>query len=370
MKPTRHIKFGGVEQNATVHVESTNMAEQSQAQDEWEDNGISHMMSIETENESASIPQKQSFSNVVNGTNNVCPIKKVNFRAMVNPNKIANSDFVLLVAAVQVVKHKFENSLVGFFVGKKVAFPLVKNYVMNTWAKFGFEKIMSDDDGIFYFRFSSLTGLDQVLEQGSWLIRNVPIILTKWSPNMSLCKDEVTKVPVWVKLHKVPVVAYSEDGLSLIATQIRNPIMLDAFTSAMYVEAWGRTGFAKALIEVSADKELKQEVIMAIPKGEDESAGHTLEKIKVHEKPTPAVVENDDGFTIVTNRKSKGNGASTSHNKNFGGFRVNNTKNLKYQLVRPKDHKPNIKVNANEKRDKGIELQNCNTLKSEYAAEC
>ncbi|GKE83113.1 trichome birefringence-like protein 3, partial [Tanacetum coccineum] len=37
---------------------------------------------------------------------------------------------------------------------------------------------------------------------------------------------------------------------------------------------------------------------------------------------------------------------------------VNNTKNLRYQPVKPKDPKRNIKVTANEKRDKGIELQN------------
>ncbi|GJY25395.1 histone H2A [Tanacetum coccineum] len=35
----------------------------------------------------------------------------------------------------------------------------------------------------------------KVIEQGPWLIRNVPLILTKWSPNMSLSKDEVTRVP-------------------------------------------------------------------------------------------------------------------------------------------------------------------------------
>ncbi|GJY81164.1 hypothetical protein Tco_0493915 [Tanacetum coccineum] len=108
---------------------------------------------------------------------------------------------------------------------------------------------MSDDDGIFYFKFSSLNGLEQVLEQGPWLIRNIPLILTKWTPNLSLSKDKVTKVLVWVKLHKVTVVAYSEDGLSLISTQIGNPIMLDAFTSTMCVEAWGRIGYARALIK-------------------------------------------------------------------------------------------------------------------------
>nr|GEY28408.1 hypothetical protein [Tanacetum cinerariifolium] len=105
--------------------------------------------------------------------------------------------------------------------------------------------------------------LEQVLEQGPWLIWNTPLILLKWSPNMSLSKDKVTKVPVWVKLHRVPtVVAYSEDGLSLIGSQIRKPIMLDAFTSSVCVDPWGRIGFARALIEVSAEADRKHEKLL------------------------------------------------------------------------------------------------------------
>nr|GEV59415.1 hypothetical protein [Tanacetum cinerariifolium] len=69
-------------------------------------------------------------------------------------------------------------------------------------------------------------GMDQVLERGPWLIRNTPLILNKWSPNISLKPDEVSKVPVWVKLYNIHVVAYSEDGLSLIAMQIGKPIII------------------------------------------------------------------------------------------------------------------------------------------------
>nr|GEW01774.1 hypothetical protein [Tanacetum cinerariifolium] len=94
-------------------------------------------------------------------TSEVRSYPKVNFKAMVNHEKIDNFDFVLPVTAIHAMKHKFENSLVGFFVGKKVAFLLVKNYVTNTWAKFGFEKVMSDDDEVFYFKFTSFKGLEQ-----------------------------------------------------------------------------------------------------------------------------------------------------------------------------------------------------------------
>nr|GEW22244.1 hypothetical protein [Tanacetum cinerariifolium] len=147
----------------------------------------------------------------------------------------------------------------GFFVGKDPSFLVVQQYVSNTWRKFGFDKITRNDDGVYLFKFATKAGMDQVLEKGPWLIRKSPIILNKWTPSVSLKKGEVTKVPVWVKLYNVPVLEYSEDGLSLIATQIGKPIMLDALTSTMCVESLGRISFARALIEISANSELKKE---------------------------------------------------------------------------------------------------------------
>nr|GFD55091.1 hypothetical protein [Tanacetum cinerariifolium] len=90
---------------------------------------------------------------------------------------------------------------------------------------------------------------------------------------------EVTKVPVWVKMYNVPILAYLEDGLSLLATQIGKPIMLDAFTSSMCMESWGRISFARALIEIDAAVGLKKEVSMSIPV--EEGDGHIKEVIRV-----------------------------------------------------------------------------------------
>ncbi|GKC93944.1 hypothetical protein Tco_1159386 [Tanacetum coccineum] len=221
------------------------------------------------------VPPK-SFVDVI-ASNNVST--KLNFRTLHSSTRVEEADCVLPVEHVMAAQNKFANSLV-----------------------------IRDDDDVFYFKFTSITGMEQVLEQGPWMIRNQPLILTKWTPNLTLSKDKVTKVPIWVKIHKVPVVAYSVDGLSLIGTQIGKPILLDAFTSSMCKDMWGRIGYARALIEVSADKELKNEVTMAIPNLNGE--GHTKETMKCPKIVLEPVVEsneaNDEGFTTVKNRKRKG----------------------------------------------------------------
>nr|GEU84184.1 hypothetical protein [Tanacetum cinerariifolium] len=118
-----------------------------------------------------------------------------------------------------------------------------------------------------------------VLESGPWVIQMVPLILNVWSPGSDLHKAEIKKVPVWVKLHHVPIVAYSEVGLSLITTQIGKPIELDTYTGNMCLNSWGRSAYARALIEISADEVLKEDLVIAIPVEKDK--GHSLVNIKI-----------------------------------------------------------------------------------------
>ncbi|GJS63491.1 hypothetical protein Tco_0678055 [Tanacetum coccineum] len=149
------------------------------------------------ENPNLASKRQGSFTDVLNSNK---PSSKSKFRSLLNSEQVENADVVIQLATFTTAQQRYTNCLVGYFVGKNVAFPLV-------------------------------------LEQGPWLIRNIPIILTKWSPNLALTKDKKT-------------------------------VMLDAFTSTMCVDPWDRMGYARALIEVSAKKELKQEVIMVVPEVE------------------------------------------------------------------------------------------------------
>ncbi|GKA13664.1 retrovirus-related pol polyprotein from transposon TNT 1-94, partial [Tanacetum coccineum] len=84
--------------------------------------------------------------------------------------------------------------------------------------------MFSSSTRLFSFQFSSMDGLDAMLENGPWFIRNNPLILKKCYPDENLLKEDVSSVLVWVKLHGVPVTAFSEDGLSAIATKLGVPV--------------------------------------------------------------------------------------------------------------------------------------------------
>nr|GEW72294.1 hypothetical protein [Tanacetum cinerariifolium] len=76
---------------------------------------------------------------------------------------------------------------------------------------------------------TSYTGLEAVMKGGPWLIRKALIILKKWSTDTKLLKEELTRIPIWVKLHD------------------------------------GRNSFAWCLIEVNSEADLVETVTIGIP---------------------------------------------------------------------------------------------------------
>ncbi|GKD60006.1 hypothetical protein Tco_1297515, partial [Tanacetum coccineum] len=81
-----------------------------------------------------------------------------------------------------------------------------------------------------------------------------------------LIKKDVGNVPVCVNLHGVPMTAFSKDGLSAIATKLGTPLMLDSYTSDMCNQSWGRSSYARGMIEVQEDVELKDTILEDMPK--------------------------------------------------------------------------------------------------------
>ncbi|GJY49692.1 zinc knuckle CX2CX4HX4C containing protein [Tanacetum coccineum] len=92
-----------------------------------------------------------------------------------------------------------------------------------------------------------------------------------------LLKEELTRIPIWVKLHDVPIQVFEEDGISLIATFIGKPVMLDSYTSSMCNDSWGRSSFARCLIEVNSEADLVDVVTIGIPSlSEDDFTKETI----------------------------------------------------------------------------------------------
>nr|GEX96367.1 zinc knuckle CX2CX4HX4C [Tanacetum cinerariifolium] len=135
-----------------------------------------------------------------------------------------------------------------------------------------------------------------------------------------------------------------KDGISLIATFICKPIMLDSYTSSMCNDSWGRSSIARCLIKVNSETNLVDVVTISIPSLTGD--GFTKETIhveyewrpprcdickifghvhdhcpkKVASPPivatsnvvTPIVEKPNDGFQTMGKRNKKGKSKSTN----------------------------------------------------------
>ncbi|GJS58194.1 zinc knuckle CX2CX4HX4C containing protein [Tanacetum coccineum] len=223
------------------------------------------------------INKSTSYDGVAGGSAKDQPNVNSNFRTLVADPVFDGVNISIPRKVVEKVSTRFEHTLYGYFIGKRMAFPVVEYYARNNWAKHGLKRIMMNSKGFFFFKFDSRAGLEAVLEGGPWLIRKSPIILKKWSMDTRLLKEELTRIPIWVKLHDVPIQVFEEDGISLIATFIGKPVMLDSYTSSMCNDSWGRSSFARCLIEVNSEADLVDVVTIGIPSlSEDDFTKETI----------------------------------------------------------------------------------------------
>ncbi|GJT09106.1 cytokinin dehydrogenase 3-like protein [Tanacetum coccineum] len=267
--------------------------------------------------------------------------KKVNVHTLFTPGG-NGIDVVVLVDSIRAISERFANTAYGFFLGKKVAYPVVANY------------------------FRSMDGVNAMLENGPWFIRNNPLILKKWHPDENILKEDVSIVPVWVKLHGVPVTAFSEDGLSAIATKLDTPLMLDSYTSDMCMQSWGRSSYARVMIELRANMKLKDNIVVVMPKITRE--GHYTCNVRVEYEWKPPRCSSCKVFGHIHEECPKNTGAGEKKtvknpSQTSRGVLVGPKMGFKPQKeYRPVPKKPNASSSGNKKKgvEPVIEVSNSN----------
>jgi hypothetical protein len=108
---------------------------------------------------------------------------------------------------------------------------------------------------LYLFRFVDESTRDTVLEEKIWYFANKPIILRRWTPGMQMMNLSLNSVPIWIKLHNLPLEYWNTVCLSHIASGVGKPICADSVT-----EQYLRLGFARVLVEVNVDDEVRKEI--------------------------------------------------------------------------------------------------------------
>ncbi|GKG34936.1 hypothetical protein Tco_0437632 [Tanacetum coccineum] len=75
----------------------------------------------------SNVPGKSLYANIIGKPSG----KKVNVHNLFTPGG-NGIDVVVLVDSIWAINERFANTAYGFFLGEKVAYPVVANYVRNT----------------------------------------------------------------------------------------------------------------------------------------------------------------------------------------------------------------------------------------------
>jgi hypothetical protein len=111
---------------------------------------------------------------------------------------------------------KWSPSLVGQFLDKPLPFYVVKRIVDSLWAQYGKVEVFLLENGLYLFQFVDIKARDEVMEAKLWHIANKPLILRKWTPGMQLLKISLSTVPVWIKMHNLPIEFWNSTCLSYV----------------------------------------------------------------------------------------------------------------------------------------------------------
>jgi hypothetical protein len=166
-------------------------------------------------------------------------------RVVVKPPKEAIEEGIL----------KWSPSLVGQFLDKPLPFYIVKRAVDSIWAQYGKIEVFLLENGLYLFRFENEQTRDEVMEAKIWHMANKPLILRKWTPGMQLLKLSLSSIPVWIKIHNLPVEFWNSICLSYVASGVGKPLCADSVTEEQI-----RLGFARVLVEINIDSDFPKEV--------------------------------------------------------------------------------------------------------------
>ncbi|GKC21343.1 zinc knuckle CX2CX4HX4C containing protein [Tanacetum coccineum] len=191
------------------------------------------------------------------------------------PNNV-DYDIWIPLASLHEVNDRMKNSLYGYIIGERLAFPVVEWFMRNNWKKYALEKVT----------------------------------LVK----VSLLKDELLNVPVWVKFHDVPMVAYIPDGLSLMATKTSTLMMLHFDQLVMAVPNMEENGYTKETIRIEYEWEpLCCSTCLIFGHSIDDCLKATKRVVnRVDKDKGRSSGADDEGFIEVKKKKLGGNNGGNS----------------------------------------------------------
>ena len=142
---------------------------------------------------------------------------------------------------------QWNRCMVGFFPGFRMPYHAVNTIASRVWRQCGLENVATTSNGFMLFRFKTEIEMHAVLEKGPWMFGGKNIVLQQWHPRFQFDKNNISTLPVWVRLHGLPFPLWSKSGLSMAASMVGRPLSCDESTYTCT-----KLDYARVCVEVDA----------------------------------------------------------------------------------------------------------------------
>ncbi|XP_024013050.1 uncharacterized protein LOC112087252 [Eutrema salsugineum] len=141
---------------------------------------------------------------------------------------------------------------------------MIVNKIWSVGGKAANVEVFVVDDSTVKFRIRDASIRTRVLNRRMWNIKNVGMVVFKWSPLAEEAQPELTSMPLWVTFKNVPRSLYSWAGLSFLTSPLGMPkkLHLDTLWAKNFDEA-------KVFVDVDLTKKLPNSFNFKLKNGKE-----------------------------------------------------------------------------------------------------
>lgn len=145
--------------------------------------------------------------------------------------------------------------LVGYFVGRKLPFHIVKESMDKAWKLKGNYRLTIHEESMYVFEFD--LDEDRVIAVELWFVTilNSLFLIRPWQAFIEQDILEMKSVPVWMNLRNVPIHLWNEKGLGMIASVLGVPLISDLHTLNRT-----RMRYVRVCVEMEANNEFPDSI--------------------------------------------------------------------------------------------------------------
>ncbi|GJZ96143.1 RNA-directed DNA polymerase, eukaryota, reverse transcriptase zinc-binding domain protein [Tanacetum coccineum] len=141
----------------------------------WGQDNVHAMKDVEMQ-DTSNVKKPVSFSRVMQGAsfNGNNKLKLVSCAINNEGRKVVDMDSV-----IEEGSKKWGLTVVGHFVGFKMSYKEIVGHLKRMWRPYQLDEIIVNEGGLYFFKFKSEDGLQNVIENGLWLVDKKPFFCAK-----------------------------------------------------------------------------------------------------------------------------------------------------------------------------------------------